>query len=551
MWKPMGPRDLFLRLQVPFAAGTLFVVVAAGLAVPGLWSSALLLAGAGAAVAASLSFLPSRRGWLLTRWGVVVPLVDIVSVALVRAELFTYIPTVGVLCLMPFAWIALRYRWQALSLVFLGGILISALPLVLRVEAISTPLMVLNLMTLPILTTGISVGIHLGANSFRRSRQDVQDTAESLASTLAQSRDDELVLRTVLDTVNGAVAFYNADGRLVLANRAAQKLAETVGFRFDDPPYAGPNVCRGDRTTPVPCEQQLVPRALRGEVIHNHLEWCGPEGDQIAILSSSRQVHRPDGALLGTVIAAYDVTDLADAVEAREEFLTTVSHELRTPLTSVVGYTEHVVETLGADAERLGVAQALNAIARNGDVLLERVAQLLTVGNKRMVLAPAPVDVVALVEETVAVVTPFATQAGVTLSVDGEGVVAELDARRIEQAVENVLTNAVKFTPRGGSVTVRVAGDGGRAVISISDTGVGMSAEDKQRVFDRFYRASTARENAVQGIGVGLSIVKSIVDAHGGEITIESEQGRGTTIGLSLPRTRETTPPAEEFALSA
>ena len=551
MWKPMGPRDLFLRLQVPFAAGTLFVVVAAGLAVPGLWSSALLLAGAGAAVAASLSFLPSRRGWLLTRWGIVVPLVDIVSVALVRAELFTYIPTVGVLCLMPFAWIALRYRWQALSLVFLGGILISALPLALRVEAISTPLMVLNLMTLPILTTGISVGIHLGANSFRRSRQDVQDTAESLASTLAQSRDDELVLRTVLDTVNGAVAFYNADGRLVLANRAAQKLAETVGFRFDDPPYAGPNVCRGDRTTPVPCEQQLVPRALRGEVIHNHLEWCGPEGDQIAILSSSRQVHRPDGALLGTVIAAYDVTDLADAVEAREEFLTTVSHELRTPLTSVVGYTEHVVETLGADAERLGVAQALNAIARNGDVLLERVAQLLTAGNKRMVLAPAPVDVVALVEETVAVVTPFATQAGVTLSVDGEGVVAELDARRIEQAVENVLTNAVKFTPRGGSVTVRVAGDGERAVISISDTGVGMSAEDKQRVFDRFYRASTARENAVQGIGVGLSIVKSIVDAHGGEITIESEQGRGTTIGLSLPRTRETTPPAEEFALSA
>ena len=131
MWKPMGPRDLFLRLQVPFAAGTLFVVVAAGLAVPGLWSSSLLLAGAGAAVAASLSFLPSRRGWLLTRWGIVVPLVDIVSVALVRAELFTYIPTVGVLCLMPFAWIALRYRWQALSLVFLGGILISALPLVL------------------------------------------------------------------------------------------------------------------------------------------------------------------------------------------------------------------------------------------------------------------------------------------------------------------------------------------------------------------------------------------------------------------------------------
>ncbi|MFI8631460.1 sensor histidine kinase [Microbacterium sp. NPDC077663] len=552
LWTPMQPGDLFLRLQLPFLAGTLFVVVAAGLAVPSLWTSPLLLAGAGAAVAASVAFVPSRRGWLLTSWGIVVPLVDVVSVALVRAELFGYIPTVGVLCLMPFAWIALRYRWPALSLVFLGGLLISALPLVMRLESLSTPLMVLNLVTLPVLTTGISIGVHLAANSFRRSRRQVQDTAESLASTLAQSRDDELVLRTVLDTVNGAVAFYNADGRLVLANRAAQKLAETVGFRFDDPPYAGPNVCRGDRTTPVPCEQQLVPRALRGEVIHNHLEWCGPEGSQMAILSSSRRVHRPDGALLGTVIAAYDVTDLADAVEAREEVLTTVSHELRTPLTSVVGYTEHVVDTLGADAEKLGVEQALSAIARNGEVLLERVSQLLTAGNKRMVLAPARVDVRALVEETVAVVTPFASQAGVSVSVEGESdVEADLDARRIEQAVENLLTNAVKFTPRGGSVTVRVGGEGERALIAVSDTGIGMSADDKQRVFDRFYRASSVRENAVQGIGVGLSIVKSIVDAHGGEVTIESEPGQGTTIGLSLPRTHETTPPAEEFALSA
>lgn len=549
----MRPEDLFLRLQLPFVAGTMFVVLAAGLAVPSLWTSAMMLAGAGAAVAASFAFVPSRRDWLLTPWGIAVPLLDIVSVALVRAELFGYIPTVGVLCLMPFAWIALRYRWPALSFVVLGGVLVSALPLVMRLESLSTPLMVLNLVTLPVLTTGISIGIHLAAISFRRSRRQVQDTAESLASTLEQSRDDELVLRTVLDTVNGAVAFYNADGRLVLANRAAQKLAETVGFRFDDPPYAGPNVCRADRTTPVPCQEQLVPRALRGDVIHNHLEWCGPEGNQIAVLSSSRRVHRPDGALLGTVIAAYDVTDLADAIEAREEFLTTVSHELRTPLTSVVGYTEHVVDTLGADAERLGVAQALSAIARNGDVLLERVSQLLTAGNKRMVLAPARVDVRALVEETVAVVTPFASQAGVSLSVEGDAdVVAELDARRMEQAVENLLTNAVKFTPRGGSVTARVAGgEGERVLLSISDTGIGMTAEDKQRVFDRFYRASSVHENAVQGIGVGLSIVKSIVVAHGGEVTIESEPGEGTTIGLSLPRTRETTPPAEEFALSA
>ncbi|WP_060915372.1 PAS domain-containing sensor histidine kinase [Microbacterium oleivorans] len=554
LWKPMRPEELFSRLQLPFVAGIVFVVLAAGAAVPSLWMSEVLLIGVIVAGATSAVFLMPRRGWLLTPWGIVVPLLDVVALAFVRGALFPYIPTVGVLCLMPFAWIALRYRWQALFLVFLGGLFISALPLLMRVEQVATPLMLLNLVTLPFLATGISIGIHLAVQSFRRSRQQVEDAAVRLETTLEKSEDDALVLRTVLDTVNGAVAFYNAEGRPVLANRAAHKMAEVVGFRFDTPPFAGPHVRKADRTTPVPCQEQIVPRALRGDAIRNHLEWLGTPGNQMAILASSRRVHRPDGALLGTVIAAYDVTDLADAIEVREEFLTTVSHELRTPLTSVVGYTEHVIDVLGEDADRLGVANALGAISRNGDVLLERVAQLLTAGNKKMVLAPAVVDVAGLVEETVEVMVPLARQAGVDLSVEcDENVIAELDARRIEQAVENVLTNAVKFTPRGGSVSVKVSrrADGEQVHIAITDTGIGMSADDKRRVFDRFYRSTEVRKNAVQGIGVGLSIVKSIVGAHGGDVTIESEPGQGTTIALHLPRMRAAIEPAAEFALSA
>ena len=554
MWKPMRPEELFSRLQLPFIAGVTFVVLAACAAVPDLWTSGPLAAGVIIAVAASFLFLSPRRAWLLTPWGIIVPLLDVVALALVRAALFPYIPTVGVLCLMPFAWIALRYRWEALFLVFGGGLFIAGLPLLMRVESVSTPLMVLNLLTLPFLVTGISIGIHLAVRSFHKSRQEVEDAASSLATTLEKSQDDALVLRTVFDTVNGAVAFYNAEGRLVLANRAAQRLAEVVGFHLDAPPYAGPNAFAADRTTPVPCHEQIIPRALRGDAIRNHLEWFGSPGHQIAILASSRRVHRPDGALLGTVIAAYDVTDLADAIEAREEFLTTVSHELRTPLTSVVGYTEQVIDVLGEDAGRLGVANALGAISRNGDVLLERVSQLLTAGNKRMVLAPAVIDVAELVEETVEVMIPLAREAGVDLSLEcEENMIAELDSRRIEQAVENLLTNAVKFTPRGGSVTVAVThvGDGDQVHIAVTDTGIGMTEDDKRRVFDRFYRATASRKNAVQGIGVGLSIVKSIVSAHAGEVTIESEPGRGTTITLCIPRMREAAEPAEEFALSA
>jgi len=554
LWKSMRPEELFTRLQLPFLAGAVFVVLAACLAVPSLWGSVPLQMGMAVAGAASLVFLLPRRGWLLTPWGSVIPALDILALALLRSALFPYIPTVGVLCLMPFAWIALRYRWQALALVFAGGLFISALPLVLRVESISTPLMVLNLLTLPFLSTGIAVGIHLAVKSFRRSRQDVEDAALALRETLGQSRDNELVLRTVLDTVNGGVAFYNAEGRPVLANRAAQKLADVVGFRFDQPPYAGPNVRYADKTTPVACEDQIVPRALRGDVIHDRLQWFGTPENQMAILASSGRVHRPDGALLGTVIAVYDVTDLAEAIEAREEFLTTVSHELRTPLTSVVGYTEQVTDILGADAERLGVTTALGAISRNADVLLERVSQLLTAGNKRIVLQPTVVDVTELVTETVEVIVPLARQAGVSLLVEcEENLIAELDVRRIEQAVENVLTNAVKFTPRGGSVSVTVSHieDGDRVFIAVTDTGIGMTDDDKRRVFDRFYRASAVRQNGVQGIGVGLSIVKAVVSAHGGEVSIDSEPGQGTTIALSIPRVREAATPAEEFALSA
>lgn len=554
MWKSMRPEELFSRLQLPFLAGAVVVALAACAAVPALWRSGTLLAGVGIAAMASLVFLLPRRGWLLTSWGVLVPLLDIVALALVRLELLVYIPTVGVLCLMPFAWIALRYRWQALSIVFVGALFISALPLLLRVEAISTPLMLLNLLTLPFLSTGIAVAIHLGVTSFRKSRKGVEDAALDLQATLEQSRDNELVLRTVLDTVNGAVAFYNAEGRLIVANRSARKLADAVGFRFDVPPFAGPHVRHADKTTPVACEDQIVPRALRGDFIHNHLQWLGTPENQVAILASSGRVHRPDGAFLGTVVAAYDVTDLAEAVEAREEFLTTVSHELRTPLTSVVGYAEQVTDILGEDAERLGVATAIGAIARNADVLLERVSQLLTAGNKRIVLQPTVVDVAELVSETVEVMVPLARQAGVSLLVEcEENLIAELDVRRMEQAIENVLTNAVKFTPRGGSVSVTVSHleEGDQLFIAITDTGIGMTDDDKRRVFDRFYRASAARQNGVQGIGVGLSIVKAVVSAHGGEVSIDSEPGQGTTIALSIPRVRETSSPAEEFALSA
>jgi len=540
LWTPLRSAQLFNRLQLPFLIGVLLVSTATAIAVPSLWTTPALVAGVALTLAASALFVWPQHRWLLTAWVVVVPLIDILAIAFVRAALYPYLPSVGMLCLLPFAWIAYRFRWPGLIVIFGSGVFISVLPFALGGQAVTSFLALLNVITLPVIATGISLAIHLGAMSFKRGRDRTEAATSQLHDALERTRDDELLLRSVLDTVTSAVAFYDSRDRLVFSNSAAEKLLRGAGFRLDTPPHSGPNVLRADRKTPIPPDEQLIPRALRGEVIASHVEWVGEPGDQIAILASARRVHRENGQLFGTLIAAYDVTELANAIEVREEFLTTVSHELRTPLTSVIGYTEELIDMLGDDASRPEIAQALDAISRNGEVLLERVSQLLTAGNKRIELVLEAVDVATLVAQTTEVVTPQARQAGIELVTDLEpSVVAQLDPRRVTQAVENLLTNAVKFTGPGGVVTVTAKADGdGHVVIEVSDTGIGMTADEKRRVFDRFYRAKTVRRNAIQGIGVGLSIVKSIVGAHQGEITVESEQGSGTRISLCFPLTQ-------------
>lgn len=537
LWTPLSAGQTFLRLQLPFLCGVLFFSVALALEVPTLRDSFVLWFGVAVTGAASMLFLLPGRRWLSTGWVVVIPLLDIVGIAAVRAALVPYLPTIGMLCLFPFAWIAYRFRWPALLLVFVSGVAIAALPFALGGRPITTLLAFINVSALPLIATGISVGIHLGAVSFRRGRERVEDAGRRLQALLEKSQDDELLLRSTLDTVTGAVAFYDANNQLVLANSAAEQMVDVVGFRLDTPPYAGSNVLMADRKTTIPFDEQIIPRALRGEVIASHLEWLGKPGNQIAILASSRRVHRADGMLLGTVIAAYDVTELANAIEIREEFLTTVSHELRTPLTSIIGFTDEIIDTLGDRADDLGVAAYLETVSRNADLLLDRVGELLTAADKRIELAVEETDIATLLDQVTGPLRLSAERAGIALEVEvPPGLTAVVDPARITQAVENLLTNAIKFTARGGTVTVRARrDDAGDLHISVSDTGIGMTPDEQRRVFDRFYRAQAVRRNAIQGIGVGLSIVKAIVDAHRGRVTVDSEQGVGTTIALCLP----------------
>jgi PAS domain S-box-containing protein len=224
----------------------------------------------------------------------------------------------------------------------------------------------------------------------------------------------------------------------------------------------------------------------------------------------------------------------------KDQFFALVSHELRTPLTSIIGYLELVLE----DSEVLAPNQRrfLGVVDRNARRLLRLVGDLLFVAHVeagRLALEMGEVDLRTLTVESVEAARPRAEGKDLALEAVVEGVPPMAgDRDRLAQVLDNLVSNAVKFTPERGSVTVRLTAQDSQAVIEVEDSGVGIPDAEQERLFERFFRASTATERAIPGVGLGLTIAKAIVEAHGGELDFESVVGAGTTFRVRLPLRR-------------
>jgi len=344
------------------------------------------------------------------------------------------------------------------------------------------------------------------------------------------------LLRSVLDSTVDGIVLTDLDGNIQIANRPLRRFAVDLGFR------GGTNVL--DQLLSVADEIKDRDRYVETmERIRAHPDQ--PSADEFELLEGQRTFVgytapvRGEEGFIGRIWTLRELTQERELDRLKDEFVATVSHELRTPLTSLMGFLEMLREgeagALTADQERF-----LAIVHRNSERLQRLVGDLLFVarldaGGLQLQLEDG-VPLEDVVAEAVEAASADARTHEVELHLERNGRVAVRgDRQRLGQLVANLLSNAVKFTPAGGSVVARVFAEEANGVVEVEDTGIGIPKAEQERMFQRFFRASTATDQAIPGTGLGLAITRAIAEAHDGRITFRSEPGEGTCFRIEIP----------------
>ena len=358
-----------------------------------------------------------------------------------------------------------------------------------------------------------------------------------LRASEAAHRGVAALQSALIDSTLDGICLTDEEGNILISNRPLRQLVAELGM-----PKHGTVPERLLALSDVITEPDRY-RARMLELAH---EPGAASTDEFEVAGTGRvfrgytaPVPEVAGGLRGRIWTLREVTADRELDRMRDAFVATVSHELRTPLTSISGFLEMMQDEesgLGAPGR-----QYLDVIRRSTARLHALVEDLLLIAQieaKRVELSLAPVDVTTLAKRSIEAARPVAAEKGVTLELVADHPPDVLaDGARISQVIDNLVSNAVKFTGDGGRVTVSVEADRGGLRLTVADTGIGIPPDEHGQVFSRFFRASTATRHAIPGTGLGLAISRALVEQHGGTITLTSREGEGTDVTVSLAAT--------------
>ncbi len=342
-----------------------------------------------------------------------------------------------------------------------------------------------------------------------------------LSKNLKKLRGKQEELTIITNNMNEGLVLLNGQQNVLFINESAAKI-----FGFSAKEVIGRNILTVDRAQEVQDLLQKVSQAGKGEGLYEK------DGHFYQLSGSS-----VNGS--GSVILIYDVTEKMTAEKLRREFSANVSHELKTPLQSILGYAEIMKNGLVKDEDKQRFLERIHAEAGNMIELIQNIMELSRLDENKTLDEFEDVDLLKLAQSVTLRLKHKAQTKGVTLNVNGSSACVCGVQSILSEVLYNLVDNSIKYNKDNGKVDVKVQDGSDEVTVSVSDTGIGIGAADRERVFERFYRADKSHSKEIGGTGLGLSIVKHGVLFHKGRVELESEPGVGTTITFVLPKKRQ------------
>ncbi len=367
--------------------------------------------------------------------------------------------------------------------------------------------------------------------------EGLNELAQTLTRRLQDMTAESEKLQSILSCMMEGVIVLDTGGKVMLVNEKARTM-------FDLPADTGARRLSSVEVSRHPEMQALIHDVVEGDGSRGSLHRELTLGDDRWFAVNAARLEHSRQELLGYVLVFHEVTELKRLEQIRADFVANVSHEMRTPLTAIQGYAETLLHNPPGDPAM--ARQFLNVVTRHSERLGRLIDDLLALSDLEMGNVNVRMQRVAARPLLERVLELFRQQAGeknIRIRADADADIPDIlgDEDRLQQLLINLVDNALKYTPDRGAVVVRAGlepapdGDGGRRLaLTVSDTGCGIPEKDLPRLTERFYRVDKARSRELGGTGLGLAIVKHITQAHGGDLKIESQLGKGTRVSIYL-----------------